>query len=199
MSESPQRLTQIVEAALFAAGEPLTVERIQRLFDEAEAPNRKRIEAVLDDLAEAYADRGVCLVDTGGGWQFQTASETNPWIHRLFQARAPRFSRAVLETLAIIAYRQPTTRAEIEDIRGVSLSSGVLKTLTDREWVKAVGRKEVPGRPVLYGTTDQFLSYFGLASLDALPPLKALEEGDVASWLEESANGDQQPDSSSDD
>jgi segregation and condensation protein B len=184
MSDSEKRLRSIVEAALFAAGEPLTPERIQRLFDDAEAPSRGQVEAVLAHLGEDYADRGVQLVDTGGGWQFQTRPDTNPWIHRLFQSRAPRFSRAVLETLAIIAYRQPATRSEIEDIRGVSLSSGVLKTLTDREWVKPVGRKDVPGRPTLYGTTDQFLSYFGLDSLDDLPPLKAIEEGDLEAWAD---------------
>jgi segregation and condensation protein B len=179
MSSTSASLKQIIEAALFAAQEPLSTARIQGLFDEGEAPGKAEVAEAVGELEAEYADRGVRLVETGGGYQFQTASATNPWIHRLFQARAPRFSRAVLETLAIIAYRQPTTRSEIEDIRGVSLSSGVMKTLTDRGWVQVVGRKDVPGRPSLYGTTRDFLSYFGLNSLDELPPLKDVQEGDV--------------------
>jgi segregation and condensation protein B len=179
MSETDASLKQIVEAALFAADEPLSTARIQGLFDEGEAPAKPEVDEALAALEADYAGRGVRLVATGGGYQFQTAAATNPWIHRLFQARAPRFSRAVLETLAIIAYRQPTTRSEIEDIRGVSLSSGVMKTLTDRGWVQVVGRKDVPGRPSLYGTTRDFLSYFGLNSLDELPPLKEIQEGDA--------------------
>ena len=179
MTSTAASLQQIIEAALFAAQEPLSVARIQGLFDDGEAPGKAEVDAALDTLRAEYAERGVHLVETGGGYQFQTAAATNPWIHRLFQARSPRFSRAVLETLAIIAYRQPTTRSEIEDIRGVSLSSGVMKTLTERGWVQVVGRKDVPGRPSLYGTTRDFLSYFGLNSLDELPPLKAIQEGDA--------------------
>jgi len=179
MSPTPASLKQIIEAALFAAREPLSAARIQGLFDEEGAPDKAAVREALAELEADYAERGVRLVETGGGYQFQTASATNPWIHRLFQARAPKFSRAVLETLAIIAYRQPTTRSEIEDIRGVSLSSGVMKTLTDRGWVQVVGRKDVPGRPSLYGTTRDFLSYFGLNSLDELPPLKDIQEGDA--------------------
>ncbi len=179
MNHNSQRLRNILEAALFAAEEPLSVARLQRLFNEEEAPGHSAIEAVLAELTAAYGNRGVRLVETAGGYQFQTDPDTNPWIQRLFQTRAPRFSRAVLETLAIIAYRQPATRSEIEDIRGVSLSSGVLRTLTDREWVRVVGRKDVPGRPSLYGTTDRFLSYFGLHSLEDLPPLRELQEADT--------------------
>ncbi len=173
-----------MEAALFAANEALPLSRLQKLFEEDQAPTRGELEAALADLERAYADRGVRLVATGGGYQFQTDPETNPWIQRLFHGRSPRLSRAVLETLAIIAYRQPATRAEIEDIRGVSLSSGVLKTLTERGWVRVVGRKEVPGRPSLYGTTPAFLSYFGLESLEDLPPLKEIPEGTADEWLE---------------
>ncbi|MFP4560244.1 MAG: SMC-Scp complex subunit ScpB [Thiohalorhabdus sp.] len=181
MTEDTDKLRRIVEAALFAAQEALSVAQLQRLFDDEAAPGRASLEGVLSKLQEEYADRGVRLVDTGGGYQFQTHPDTNPWVHRLHQSRPPRFSRAVLETLAIIAYRQPATRSEIEDIRGVTLSSGVLKTLTDRQWIQVVGRKDVPGRPSLYGTTKQFLSYFGLNSLDELPPLKEVEEADLAS------------------
>ncbi|MFA9461969.1 SMC-Scp complex subunit ScpB [Thiohalorhabdus methylotrophus] len=180
MTRDTAKLRQIVEAALFAAQESLSIAQLQRLFDEETAPGREDLETVLGELQAEYADRGVHLVDTSGGYQFQTHPDTTPWIHRLHQSRPPRFSRAVLETLAIIAYRQPTTRSEIEDIRGVSLSSGVLKTLTEREWIQVVGRKEVPGRPSLYGTTRQFLGYFGLSSLDELPPLKDVQEADIA-------------------
>ena len=189
MSWDPHRLQGILEAALFAAGEPLTLNRLQGLFDDEETPSRPELNDALEALATAYADRGVRLVASGGGYQFQTDPATNPWIHRLFQARSPRFSRAVLETLAIVAYRQPVTRSEIEDIRGVSLSSGVLRTLTDRNWVQMVGRKDVPGRPSLYATTPYFLSYFGLASLEELPPLKEIQEGDMEILVEQLAQG----------
>lgn len=189
MSWDRARLQGIVEAALFAAGEPLSLARLQRLFDEAEVPTREELQAVLSALEGEYAERGVRLVTTGGGYQFQTDPAVNPWIHRLFQARAPRFSRAVLETLAIIAYRQPATRSEIEDIRGVSLGSGVLKTLTERGWVQVVGRKDVPGRPSLYATTPTFLSYFGLNSLEDLPPLKEIQEGETEDLVEQLAQG----------
>lgn len=189
MTRDRARLQGIVEAALFAAGEPLSLARLQRLFDEAEVPTREELQAVLSALEGEYAERGVRLVTTGGGYQFQTDPAVNPWIHRLFQARAPRFSRAVLETLAIIAYRQPATRSEIEDIRGVSLGSGVLKTLTERGWVQVVGRKDVPGRPSLYATTPTFLSYFGLNSLEDLPPLKEIQEGETEDLVEQLAQG----------
>ncbi|MFB6260089.1 MAG: SMC-Scp complex subunit ScpB, partial [Thiohalorhabdaceae bacterium] len=158
MSWDSERLQTILEAALFAAGEPLSLTRLQRLFDDDGAPTQDQLRSAMTALETAYEGRGVCLVATGGGYQFQTDPATNPWVHRLFQTRSPRFSRAVLETLAIIAYRQPVTRSEIEDVRGVSLSSGVLKTLTERDWVKVVGRKDVPGRPSLYATTPYFLS-----------------------------------------
>jgi segregation and condensation protein B len=190
MSWDPVRLQGIVEAALFAAGEPLGLERLQRLFEDEEMPAKTELEAAIGALEADYGGRGVRLVATGGGYQFQTDPATNPWVHRLFQARSPRFSRAVMETLAIIAYRQPVTRSEIEDIRGVSLSSGVLRTLTDRHWVHTVGRKDVPGRPSLYATTAYFLSYFGLNSLEDLPPLKDIQEGDMDALVEQLAQGE---------
>lgn len=189
MSWDSERLQAILEAALFAAGEPLSLTRLQRLFDDDGAPTQDQLRSALAALETAYEGRGVCLVATGGGYQFQTDPATNPWVHRLFQTRSPRFSRAVLETLAIIAYRQPVTRSEIEDVRGVSLSSGVLKTLTERDWVKVVGRKDVPGRPSLYATTSYFLSYFGLNSLEDLPPLKAIQEGDMDALVEQLDQG----------
>ena len=185
MSWDPVRLQHIIEAALFAAGEPLGLDRLQRLFEDEEMPSKTELEAAIGALEADYGGRGVRLEATGGGYQFQTDPATNPWVHRLFQARSPRFSRAVMETLAIIAYRQPVTRSEIEDIRGVSLSSGVLRTLTDRHWVHSVGRKDVPGRPSLYATTPYFLSYFGLNSLEDLPPLKDIQEGDMDALVEQ--------------
>ncbi len=187
MTWDRSRLCRILEAALFASAEPLSLNRLQKLFDEGQEPAYNELEAALADLTNAYTGRGVRLVLTGGGYQFQTDPDTQPWVQRLFRGRTPRLSRAVLETLAIIAYRQPTTRAEIEDIRGVSLSSGVLKTLSEHRWIRVVGRKEAPGRPLLYGTTPHFLSDFGLRSLEDLPPLSAVHEGESETGPEQSA------------
>lgn len=184
MSETLPPLRQILEATLFTAQEPLSIRQLQHLFEESERPSTATLAAELEALATEYHERGVHLVATGGGYQFQTSATTTPWVHRLWQRRPPRLSRAVLETLAIIAYRQPITRAEIEEIRGVNLSSEILKTLTEREWIRTVGRKDIPGRPFLYGTTPTFLAYFGLSSLDELPPLKAIQEEETEHLLE---------------
>ena len=190
MSDEPaDSLRNILEAALFAAGEPQTLEQLGRLFPEEQRPGRQTLQEAVEALAAEYEGRGVRLVEAAGGYQFHTHPATNPWVHRLHQHRTPRLSRAVLETLAIIAYRQPATRAEVEDIRGVSLSSGVLKTLTERGWVQVVGRKEVPGRPSLYGTTDAFLAYFGLNRLEDLPPLKEVQEMDLEALVEQLGDG----------
>lgn len=169
-------LKDIVEAALFATPQPLSVARILELFEEHERPDAPGVRAVLAGLGEEYRARPLQLAETASGFRFQVRAELSPWIGRLFEEKPGRYSRAVLETLAIIAYRQPVTRGEIEDIRGVGVSTGVLRTLLDREWVHAVGHREVPGRPALYATTRQFLDYFGLKSLEDLPTLKALGE-----------------------
>jgi segregation and condensation protein B len=169
-------LKDIVEAALFATPQSLSVARILELFDEHERPEANRVRAVLAELGEEYRARPLQLAETASGFRFQVRVELSPWIGRLFEEKPGRYSRAVLETLAIIAYRQPVTRGEIEDIRGVAVSTGVLRTLLDREWVHSVGHREVPGRPALYATTRRFLDYFGLKSLDELPTLKALGE-----------------------
>jgi segregation and condensation protein B len=166
----------IVEAALFATPQPLSVARIQELFEADERPEAEAVRAVLAELGEEYRARPLQLAETASGFRFQVRAGLSPWIGRLFEEKPGRYSRAALETLAIIAYRQPVTRGEIEDIRGVSVSSGVLRTLLDREWVHAVGHREVPGRPALYATTRRFLDHFGLKSLDELPSLKALGE-----------------------
>lgn len=169
-------LKDIVEAALFATSEPLSVARILELFGEDERPDSRSVRAVLADLDDEYRGRPLQLAETAGGFRFQVRSEFSPWVGRLFEEKPGRYSRAVLETLAIIAYRQPVTRGEIEDIRGVSVSTGVLRTLLDREWVHPVGHREVPGRPALYATTRHFLDCFSLKSLDELPTLKELGE-----------------------
>jgi segregation and condensation protein B len=169
---------QILEAALLAAGEPLGIERIQELFTDDERPDARHIRAVMDELAADYQGRGMEIREVATGWRIQVRQQYAPWVGRLFEERPARYSRALLETLAIIAYRQPVTRGEIEDIRGVGVSSQIIKTLQDREWIRVVGHRDVPGRPALLATTRQFLDYFGLRSLDDLPALQALKDLD---------------------
>ncbi len=148
---------QILEAALLAAGEPLGIERIQELFTDDERPDARHIRAVMDELAADYQGRGMEIREVATGWRIQVRQQYAPWVGRLFEERPARYSRALLETLAIIAYRQPVTRGEIEDIRGVGVSSQIIKTLQDREWIRVVGHRDVPGRPALLATTRQFL------------------------------------------
>ena len=172
-------LKQILEAALLAVGTPLSLDRIQSLFpEEQERPDVRQIRATLDELARDYADRGIELREVASGWRIQIRQDYAPWIARLHEERSARYSRALLETLAIIAYRQPVTRGEIEDIRGVAVNSPIIKTLLEREWIRVVGHRDVPGRPALLATTRQFLDYFGLRSLDELPTLQALKDLD---------------------
>ena len=171
-------LKPILEAAVMAADSPVPIERLQSLFsllDEG-APDDAEIRAALTELQTDFSGHGVELVEVAGGWRFQTRSEVATWVNRLWEERKPKYSRALLETLAIIAYRQPITRGEIEDIRGVAVSTGIIKTLQDREWVKIVGHREVPGRPAIYATTRQFLEYFGLRGLGELPTLAELRD-----------------------
>ncbi|KAF0193153.1 MAG: segregation and condensation protein B [Gammaproteobacteria bacterium] len=175
-----QRLKPIVEAALLAAGAPLPVDNLLRLFSDDERPEPGEIEAVLTEIGTDCAGRGFELVQVSSGYRFQVRQELAPWISRLWEERPTRYSRALLETLALIAYRQPTTRAEIEDIRGVSVSSTIMKTLLEREWIRVVGHRDVPGRPALYGTTRNMLDHFNLKSLDELPPLGELMDLDKA-------------------
>jgi len=169
-------LKTILEAAIFAAGEPVAVERLQALFDhETEKPSKSEIKQTLEELVQEYADRPISLKETASGFCFQVKSEFSPWVGKLWQEKAPRHSRALLETLAIIAYRQPITRAEIEEIRGVSVSTQIIKTLLEQEWIRVVGQKEVPGRPSIYATTPFFLDYFNLKNLSDLPSLMELQ------------------------
>ena len=178
MTETP--LKHILEAALLAAGEPLTYERIQGLFGEAESPSREAIRSAAAELSADYAQRGIEVREVAGGFRIQVRADMAPWVSRLWDERPPRYSRAVLETLALIAYRQPITRGEIEQVRGVSVSTSIIRTLEDRGWVRVVGRREVPGRPALYATTRAFLEYFNLASLEDLPDLAALQDPEQA-------------------
>lgn len=172
------KLKQIVEAALLAAGGPLTVDNLQELFLEEERPEKKDLREVLAALAEDYQGRGIQIAEVAGGFRVNVREEYAPWVSRLWEERAPRYSRALLETLALIAYRQPITRGEIEEIRGVSVSSNIVKTLLEREWVRVVGTRDVPGKPSLYATTREFLNYFGLKSLDELPTLQQIRDLD---------------------
>ncbi len=165
------QLMQLVEAAIFAADKPLSTEDLQSTVLEGLNVSKKRLSDTLARLVQDYAGRGITLTETASGYRFITKPELSDYLARLWPERSPRYSRAVLETLALIAYRQPITRGEIEDIRGVSVSSQIMRTLLDRGWVKVVGHKEVPGRPGLYATTKEFLDYFGLTHLNQLPPL----------------------------
>jgi len=164
-------LTAILEAVLLAAAEPLSPERLLGVFPETERPDRDTLRAALAALATACAGRGVELVEVAGGYRMRVPEAFSPWVARLWEERTASYSRALLETLALIAYRQPITRGEIEAVRGVSLSGGIMKTLQERGWIKVVGHREVPGRPALYATTHAFLDHFNLKSLSELPPL----------------------------
>jgi segregation and condensation protein B len=184
----------IIEAALLSAGQPLNVDRLLALFDESERPPRDEVRRCVDTLREEWADRGVELVEVSSGYRLQVKQSLAPWLSRLWEERRPRYSRALMETLALIAYRQPITRAEIEDVRGVAVSSHIIKTLLDRDWVRIVGHRDVPGRPALLGTTRQFLDQFNLKSLAELPALaeiSSLEHIQVDLELEHEAADDE--------
>lgn len=173
----PAELKNIVEAALMAADDSLSVNNLLAMFKaDPRPPDRDDIRQALNALQEDYADRGVELKEIAGGFRFQTRTEVAEWVNRLFDERPQRYSQALLETLAIIAYRQPITRAEIEDIRGVGVSAKIIRALLEREWIKAVGHREAPGRPELLATTRQFLDYFNLKKLAELPPLADLSD-----------------------
>ena len=171
------KLRQIVEGALMAADEPLSVDRLVKLFRRGEldaADGRQRIREVLRELDEEAAGRGYELKRVASGFRFQVRSELSEWIGRLWEQKPPRYSRALLETLALIAYKQPVTRGDIEKVRGVAVSQNIVRTLTERGWVRVVGQRETPGRPSLYGTTRAFLDYFNLTKLGELPPLEEI-------------------------
>ena len=174
--ETKDRLAQILEAVLLAADGPLSLDHLFRLFQAEGGITKKDVRAALDVLAAQLADRAVELREVAGGYRLQVKQEHSDWVSKLWQQRPPRFSRALLETLALVCYRQPITRGEIEEIRGVSVSSDIIKTLVERGWVREVGVKEVPGRPALLGTTTQFLDDFNLKALDELPALPEIKD-----------------------
>ena len=172
-------LKKIIEAALMVSGKPLSVNQLQDLFEiESEKPERNDIRNALSELQADYADRGIELREIASGFRFQVRPDYAEWVNRLYDEKPPRYSRALLETLAIIAYRQPITRSEIEDIRGVSVSTNIIKTMQEREWVKVVGHRDVPGKPELLATTKQFLDYFNLKKLSDLPTLAEIKDFD---------------------
>ena len=171
-------LVQILEGALLAAGEPLSIQRMALLFEENERPSKDDIRAAIKLVEERCEDRGYELVQVASGYRFQVRQDLAGWVGRLWQERPARYSRALMETLSLIAYRQPITRGEIEEVRGVAVTTNIIKTLLEREWVRVVGHRDVPGRPAMYATTRQFLDYFNLKSLDQLPPLAEIKELD---------------------
>jgi segregation and condensation protein B len=171
-------LKHILEAALLAAARPLALDDLAKLFPESDLPDPKTLRAALDELAADYAGRGIELIEVASGFRIQVRQEMERWVSRLWEEKPPKYSRALLETLALIAYRQPITRGEIEDIRGVTVSTSIMKTLQEREWIRIVAHRDVPGRPAMYGTTREFLDYFNLKSLEDLPSLAELRDID---------------------
>jgi len=174
------RLKAILEAALLASGKPLTLEALIKVVgsDAEQSPAKPEIKAALESLEEDCVDRGIELQQVASGYRFQVKAEFAAEIENLWDEKPARYTRALLETLALIAYKQPVTRAEVEDVRGVSVSSSIIKTLSEREWIQVIGHREVPGRPALYATTKSFLDYFNLRSLDDLPSLAQLQDID---------------------
>ncbi|MCC2637331.1 MAG: transcriptional regulator [Moraxellaceae bacterium] len=163
---------------MFASGQPLNIEQLGFLFDDADRPDNATMRATLEALMQDYAGRGVELREVASGFRFQVRQETGPWVSRLWEEKPSRYSRALLETLALIAYRQPITRSEIEEIRGVSVSSHIIKTLIEREWIRVAGHRDVPGRPALFATTREFLDSFNLKTLAELPSLSEIRDLD---------------------
>ncbi|WP_323814663.1 SMC-Scp complex subunit ScpB [Cellvibrio sp. NN19] len=172
------QLRKIIEGAILAAGQPMTIAKMLDLFDPEVAPTKDEIQAALVDIQTANAERGFELKEVASGWRFQVRDDLAPWVNRLWEEKPQKYSRALLETLALVAYRQPITRGDIEEIRGVAVSSHIMKTLLERDWVKVVGHRDVPGRPSLFATTRQFLDYFNLKNLDELPSLSEIRDLD---------------------
>ena len=190
----PALLPKILEGALLAAGRALSLNQLEGLFTEFERPPRDQFKAALEELAEQCEERGFELKEVASGYRFQVRQELSEWVSRLWEEKPKRYSRAMLETLALIAYRQPLTRGDIEQVRGVAVSSDIIKSLQEREWVRVVGHRDVPGKPALYATTRQFLDYFNLKNLDQLPALSELKDfAQLDPELELALGGDAQP------
>ncbi|MCE9665489.1 SMC-Scp complex subunit ScpB [Halomonas sp. M5N1S17] len=173
--ELPDSLDEILEAALLAAAEPLSLERLESLFDDNERPPRRALREALVRVEGRHETGAMELIETASGYQLRIRPRLSPWVSRLWDERPQRYSRALLETLALIAYRQPVTRGDIEEVRGVAVSSSIMRTLAERGWIRVVGHRDVPGRPAVYATTRSFLDDFGLKTLDELPPMHELK------------------------
>jgi len=171
-------LKNILEAVLMASDEPLNMAMLASVFTDEDRPSDAEIGTALTELAEDYAERGLEVNEVASGWRIQVREDINPWVARLWEERPQRYSRALLETMALIAYRQPITRGDIEEVRGVSVRTNIIRTLQEREWIRVVGHRDVPGKPALFGTTKVFLDYFNLSSLDDLPSLAEIKDMD---------------------
>lgn len=180
---SDEQLVEIIEAAIFVADKPVSKRHLKDIVLIDLAISMARINDAIDTIQEHFQTRGIRLVEVGSGYRFQACSSLSPWLNNLWQERAPKYSRALLETLSLIAYRQPITRGEIGQVRGVTTGSNIIKTLLEREWVKVVGHKEVPGKPALYATTKQFLDYFSLTGLENLPALPTEQQSKINQLL----------------
>ena len=178
MADLDNKVKMIVEGLLLAAGRPLTLDNIALVFNEKERPDHKELKAVMHVISEECNDRGFELMEVASGYRFQVKQELSEWIAKLWEEKSPRYTRALLETLALIVYRQPITRGDIEEIRGVGVSPNIIRTLLDREWVRVVGHRDVPGRPAMFATTKRVLDYFNLKSLQVLPPLSEIKDLD---------------------
>lgn len=176
MTIAPELLRRIVEGALLAAAQPLSEDRLLSLIEEGERPEKTVLREALEQIAENCAERGFELKQVASGWRFQVPEDLAPWVNKLWEEKPQKYSRATLETLAIIAYRQPITRGDIEEIRGVAVSSHIVRSLSERGWIKVVGQRDVPGKPSLYATTREFLDYFNLKSLEDLPTLAEIRD-----------------------
>ena len=169
-------IKNIVESALLTADKPLSLDKISNLFRKQDKPDKGTLKEIINNLEHEYEDRGIEIKEVATGFRIQVKKDIVDWLKPLWEEKSPRYSRALLETLALIAYRQPITRGEIEEVRGVALSSSIIRTLFDRSWIKSIGHKDVPGKPSLLGTTSDFLDYFNLKKLDDLPPLSDIKE-----------------------
>ena len=178
MGDFDNKVKMIIEGLLLAASRPLNLSEIAQVFDEDERPDKKELKKIIEVIEADCSDRGFELQEVASGYRFQVKQELSSWVGKLWDERPPRYTRALLEILALIAYKQPITRGDIEEIRGVSVSPNIIRTLIDREWVRVVGHRDVPGRPAMFATTKTFLDYFNLKSLQDLPPLSEIKELD---------------------
>jgi segregation and condensation protein B len=188
-----EQIKYVMEAALLAAARPLNVDFLRSLFGEEHPPEKSEIRAALELLREDYADRGIALNEVASGFRIEVRGAMMPWLAKLWEDRPPRYSRALMETLAIIGYRQPVTRGDVEEIRGVAVTTNIIRTLLERGWIKVVGYRDVPGKPAMYGTTREFLDYFGLKQLDDLPPLAEIRDLDRMTAQLELSGGEDAP------